>query len=70
MASALFTLALSDGLHHHSSNVAPCQLDFDFLLLGRVRGQNCNSAGINLVGTNKNVCNLHLHEQCVDVQYM
>jgi len=36
-------------------------LDFDFLLLGRVRGQNCNFTGTDLVSMDEDLCNLHLH---------
>ena len=65
------TLTFSYGLDFYSINMLICHLYFDFFLLGRVRSESSNLAGVNLVGTNEDPCNLYLcvyacREKCED----
>ena len=56
----MHTLTFSYGLDFYSINMLICHLYFDFFLLGRVRSESSNLAGVNLVGANEDPCNLYL----------
>ena len=57
----MHTLTFGYSLDFYSINMLSCHLYFDFFLLGRVRSESSNLAGVNLVGVNEDLCNFYLY---------